>query len=358
MVTFSDMFGYQCAECSQERIRTHHYTASLNDNTRGDINTDNTRRDMNTAAGRTQDTDCNPVKPTQLPGIHTIFSSRYPFYIDECDSSIKDNLKCDKSIKSTINVSTTEGSPLVGLIKNQDSLNIDIAANSSRPASKKNDVCRTCHESFSEEVDVHKLIYTGEKSFSSIHTGEKSSSSIHNGEKSSSSIHNGEKSSSSIHNGEESSSSIHNGEKSSSSIHNGEKSSSSIHNGEKSSSSIHNGEKSSSRSADLFQNKGQLNAHNRCVHKGEKRFVCNICGKQFHFDSELAKHLVIHTASKPFFCNICGKSFKNELIRFQHVRNIHDNDKNYICEVCGKRFFQKFDLSRHIKTHYLPNSST
>ena len=308
MVTFSDMFGYQCAECSQERIRTHHYTASLNDNTRGDINTDNTRRDINTAAGRTQDTDCNPVKPTQLPGIHTIFSSRYPFYIDECDSSIKDNLKCDKNIKSTINVSTTKGSPLVGPIKNQDSLNIDIAANSSRPASKKNDVCRTCHESFSEEVDVHKLIYTGEKSSSSIHTGEKSSSSIHTGEKSSS--------------------------------------------------SIHNGEKLSSRSADLFQNKGQLNAHNRCVHKGEKRFVCNICGKQFHFDSELAKHLVIHTASKPFFCNICGKSFKSELIRSQHVRNIHDNDKNYICEVCGKRFFQKFDLSRHIKTHYLPNSST
>ena len=250
------MFGYQCAKCSQERLRTHHYTASLNENTRcdintdntrgdtntyntrrdintdnsrgdsntdnirrdintdnsrrdtntdnsrGDTNTDNTRRDINTATSRTQDTDFNPVKPTQLPGIHTIFSSRYPFYIDECDSSVKANLKCDKNIKSTINDSTTEGSTLVELIKNQDCLNIDIAANSSRPASKKNDVCRTCHESFSEKVDVHKLIYNGEKSSSSIHTGEKSSSSINTDEKSSSRIHTAEKLSSIIHTGE------------------------------------------------------------------------------------------------------------------------------------------------------------
>ena len=270
------MFVYQCAKCSQERLRTHHYTASLNDNTRCDINTDNTRgdtntyntrrdintdnsrgdsntdnirrdmntdnsrrdtntdnsrgdintdisrcdintdntrRDINTATSRTQDTDCNPVKPTQLPGIHTFFISRYPFYIDECDSSVKANLKCDKNIKSTINGSTTEGSTLVELIKNQDSLNIDIAANSSRPASKKNDVCRTCHESFSKKVDVHKLIYTGEKSSSSIHTGEKSSSSIHNGEKSSSRINTDEKSSSRIHTAEKLSSIIHTGEK-------------------------------------------------------------------------------------------------------------------------------------------------
>ena len=136
---------------------------------------------------------------------------------------MKVNLKCDKNIKSTINGSTTEGSTLVELIKNQDSLNIDIAANSSRPASKKNDVCRTCHESFSEKVDVHKLIYTGEKSSSIIHTGEKSSSRIHTGEKSSSSIHNGEKSSSRINTDEKSSSRIHTAEKLSSIIHTGEK---------------------------------------------------------------------------------------------------------------------------------------
>ena len=47
------MFRYQCAECSQERLTSHRYTASLNDNTRDG---------MNTTAGKTQDRE----KPTQI----------------------------------------------------------------------------------------------------------------------------------------------------------------------------------------------------------------------------------------------------------------------------------------------------
>ena len=53
---FSDMSDYQCAKSSQERPTTQRATASLNDNTRSDLN--------NTTGG-TQDTNCNPVNPAQ-----------------------------------------------------------------------------------------------------------------------------------------------------------------------------------------------------------------------------------------------------------------------------------------------------
>ena len=53
---FSDMSGYQRAECSQKRHTTQRPTASLNDNTRSDLNS---------TTGGTQDTNCNPVKQAQ-----------------------------------------------------------------------------------------------------------------------------------------------------------------------------------------------------------------------------------------------------------------------------------------------------
>ena len=61
------MFRYQCAECSQERLTSHRYTASLNDNT---------RNGMNTTEGRTQDL----VKPTQMPEIQTFLKPGYPIF--------------------------------------------------------------------------------------------------------------------------------------------------------------------------------------------------------------------------------------------------------------------------------------
>ena len=72
------MFRDQCAECSQERLTSQRYTASLNDNTRDG---------MNTTAGRTQDRE----KPTQVPGIQTFLRPGYPIFTGDCDSLLKVN---------------------------------------------------------------------------------------------------------------------------------------------------------------------------------------------------------------------------------------------------------------------------
>ena len=153
------MFCYQFANCSQERLTPHQYTASYNDNTRSDINS---------AAGGTHHTNCNPVKPTQLPGIYTIFSPRYSVYVDECDRPGKVDLKHNKNTKLP---TTAEGSSLVKLYDSQDNFSTsqhddDITVHGSRHVREESDVCITCRKPFSKPLVVHNRIHTGEKSSS------------------------------------------------------------------------------------------------------------------------------------------------------------------------------------------------
>ena len=167
------MWGYQCRKCSHERITSHDYTASCNDNTRGDINT---------AAGRTQ----------ELPGIHTIYRNGYSFYIDECDecnSSETEGSKCVKEIKSTSNGATAEESPSVEISKDPDNSSIvqnddNVAVHSSRDVSKEYVTCTTCptkiaiYEPLSKQLADYIRNHKGDKSSLRTNTGEKSCSQV------------------------------------------------------------------------------------------------------------------------------------------------------------------------------------
>ena len=292
------MYCYQCAECSQERLRTVHYTTPLNDNSRCDINT---------AAGGTQDTECTPVKPIQLPEIHTIFSCRYSIYIDDCDSSVKADLKCDKNIKSSINGSPAEGSSLVGLLKSQDNLstpqhddNNNIAVHGSRHAREEYDVCITCRKPFSKQAVAHNRIHTGEKP-SSCNVREKSLSKQVTDTKHSR-----------------------------------------THKREK--------EYPCSKCSESFTTKGNLSAHNRLTHEGEMRFSCITCGKLFSQKRRLLLHRRIHTGEKSFTCTTCAMVFTTHAHLVRHTR-IHTGEKPYCCETCGQSFRYKPTLIRHIRTH-------
>ena len=135
------MFLNQCAECSQERLTSHRYTASLNDNTRDG---------MNTTAGRTQD----PVKPTQLAGIETFLRPGYPISIGDCESLLKVELDYGQSKKSTINGTAAEKSTLEKLTESQD--------NRSTPQHEY-DVCITCNKPLSKQVVVHNRTFSSDR---------------------------------------------------------------------------------------------------------------------------------------------------------------------------------------------------
>ena len=295
------MFGYQCAKCSQDRLTSHHYTTSVNDNTRRDSNTDNTRRDINSAAGRTHHTNCNPVKPTQLPGIHTIFSPRYPVYINDCDRPANIDLKCDTNTKSTINDPTAEGSSLVKLDDNQDNFSTpqhddDIPAHGSGHVREESDVCITCRKPLSKQLVVHNLIHTGEKSFS-CEKGFPKQVTKHNR----------------------------------------------AHKGKKRYPCL--------KCSKSFTTKSSLCRHNSCAHKCERRYCCEICGKLFNLMQVFLRHNRTHNGEKPYCCETCGKSFIREETLTVHIR-IHTGEKPYLCTVCRMQFAHSSSLHNHMKSQH------
>ncbi|XP_078035979.1 uncharacterized protein LOC144469489 isoform X3 [Augochlora pura] len=87
------------------------------------------------------------------------------------------------------------------------------------------------------------------------------------------------------------------------------------------------------------------------IHRDERPFTCQICGKQFRDSGGLSRHLKdVHEKLKNFTCDICGKSFASKATREDH-RRTHTGERPYICDSCGKSFKSKASLYIHSKLH-------
>jgi DNA-directed RNA polymerase subunit RPC12/RpoP len=92
----------------------------------------------------------------------------------------------------------------------------------------------------------------------------------------------------------------------------------------------------------------------RMVESGERKKLCQVCGKGFPNVSSLSKHSTVHSKVKLFQCDVegCGKSYIRSFQLLLHKKAVHEGVK-YECDECGRRFNNKSSMLRHIKVVHL-----
>ncbi|XP_065086584.1 zinc finger protein 391-like isoform X2 [Ochlerotatus camptorhynchus] len=124
-----------------------------------------------------------------------------------------------------------------------------------------------------------------------------------------------------------------------------------------------------------------LKSHMSGVHNDERKFICDVCGKDFKSREALNSHSVLHTGlkredgarceichtwisrkkqlrrhmieihqAKEVTCGICHKVYPNEKSLTTHKGRVHVDDK-FECEICGKRFKRNVNLKEHRASH-------
>ncbi|GBM91423.1 Protein glass [Araneus ventricosus] len=80
----------------------------------------------------------------------------------------------------------------------------------------------------------------------------------------------------------------------------------------------------------------------------EKRFVCEVCGKDFDRKHNLHAHQRRHTGEKPFVCPTCDKRFIEQGVLTRHLRT-HTGEKPYKCKLYGMAFADGSNRNAHYR---------
>ncbi|KAG5678754.1 hypothetical protein PVAND_008399 [Polypedilum vanderplanki] len=90
----------------------------------------------------------------------------------------------------------------------------------------------------------------------------------------------------------------------------------------------------------------------------EKRFICDLCAKQFSIKQNLKIHMNVHMQKQTevFECHFenCGKFYNAKKNLTAHIRSKHEG-KHFMCSICKSKLSTKQKLDLHMEAHSDPD---
>ena len=90
---------------------------------------------------------------------------------------------------------------------------------------------------------------------------------------------------------------------------------------------------------------------------GQMKYLCQVCGQNFSFPSDLVSQETVHSEEKKFKCSYpkCGKSYKTKAEYNRHYSYRHKQklakSQEIKCSICDKFFSKVKYLKEHQKSH-------
>ena len=100
-----------------------------------------------------------------------------------------------------------------------------------------------------------------------------------------------------------------------------------------------------------FHAKSALARHYK-THTGEKHLVCVTCGQRFSRKDQLKRHQILHSEVRNFVCDLCPekKAFKTKVGLKMHM--LYHDEPKLQCSFCNHKSYTTYYLKKHEKTHF------
>ncbi|KAI1690882.1 zinc-finger double domain-containing protein [Ditylenchus destructor] len=105
-----------------------------------------------------------------------------------------------------------------------------------------------------------------------------------------------------------------------------------------------------------FKKKRQLNISRKRDVDEEKRYKCNVCHYATNDKYDLTKHLRTHTGERPYKCEKCNYAAADWHTLVRHERT-HSEERPYKCRLCQFASGRSDSLKQHMRRHKKPHAT-